>query len=252
MKRISLLKRLAVIFSAAGILLIAAGILLQHIASGRGYTGNVMNGISEFDPPRELVVITASMPVDVRYGDTEKVTVSYTGGLPLIFSEEKGMLRITQDDTFAMTLFSPSAENTGVTVILPHRIYARISISSSSGALVSESLGADMLEFSTKSGDMRLLGIDERAQVRTESGQIYAEFSAFNNDMTINAGAGDVTLIMPEQLSGYLEYITDSGSFTSGRFDEKFIARYGDAAAILGTADSKLSVTTTSGDLYIY
>ena len=252
MKRIKLLKTLAAALSAAGIVLAAAGLVIQELESSGGYAGSVMSGTAEFEKPRELVVITTSMPINVRYGDTENVLVSYTGGLPLIFSEKKGMLSITQDDTFSMTLFAQSADTAGVDVILPHKVYERISLSSSSGSVTSDMLAADTLEFSTKSGDMKLLGIDERTSVRTESGDIYAEFSSFSSDMTINAGAGDVKLVMPEDLSVYLEYFTESGSFTSERFDEPYYGKYGDAALILGDARSKLRVSTTSGDLYIY
>ncbi len=251
MKRIRFLKTLAVTLSTAGIMLAAAGFVVQYNASGGGYTGTVITDTAEFDTPRELVVITTSMPITVRYGDTETVKVEYTGSLPLIFTEEKGTLHMTQNDTFTMTLFSAEAEKCGMTVTLPHKVYERISLSSSSGPVTAENLNAGTLEFSTKSGDMRLLGIDERASVRTESGKVYAEFSSFSSDMTINAGAGDVTLLMPEELSLYLEFFTESGSFTSERFDEPYYAKYGDAAVILGTADSKLNVNTTSGSLYI-
>ena len=252
MKRIKLLKTLAVTLSAAGIILAAAGLVIQHLGSRTGYAGSVVSGTAEFEKPRELVVITTSMPISVKYGDTETVQVSYTGGLPLIFSENKGMLSITQDDTFSMTLFAQSADSAGVEVILPHKVYERISLSSSSGSVTSDMLAADILEFSTKSGDMQLLGIDERASVRTESGNIYAEFSSFSSDMTINAGAGDVRLVMPVELSVYLEYFTESGSFTSERFGEPYHGKYGDAALILGDARSKLRVNTSSGSLYIY
>lgn len=250
MKRIALLKTLAVILAVIGTVLTAAGIVLQLLMPGN--TSNVITGSESFEPPRELVVITTSMPIEVRYGDTETVNVEYTGSLPLIFTEDKGMLRVTQDDTFTMTLFSPSAKASGVTVTLPHKVYERISLSSSSGSVFAENLAADTLEFGTKSGDMELLGIDERASIRTESGNIRAGFSSFAGGMTIYAGAGDVTLFMPEELSVYLEFFTESGSFTSERFDEPYHAKYGDAAVLLGDARSKLNVNTTSGDLYIY
>ncbi len=249
MKRIRRLKAAGIFFAAVGTLMLAAAAVMQYLASRGGYTGNVVFGHEEFDAPRELVVITTSMPIIVGYGDTDKVTVDYAGSLPLIFSEDKGTLRITQDDSFTMKLFSQTEQ--GVSVTLPHKIYERISLSSSAGSVESRSLGADMLEFRTKGGDMKLYGIDERAQVRTESGDVYAEFSSFSADMNINAGAGDVTLVLPEGLSLYLEYYTESGSFTSDYFDESYDNRYGDAVIIYNGAKHKLNVTTTSGGLTI-
>ena len=251
MKRIRRLKAAGIFLAAVGALMLGAAAVMQYLASRAGYPGNIVFGYEEFDAPRELVVITTSMPIIVGYGDTDKVTVEYTGSLPLIFSEDKGTLRITQDDSFTMTLFSERAKRQGVAVTLPHKMYERISLSSSGGAIESRSLGADTLEFRTKGGDMRLYGIDERAQVRTESGSIYAEFSSFSADMNINAGAGDVTLVLPEALSLYLEYYTESGSFTSDYFDEPYNNRYGDAVIIYNGAKHKLNVTTTSGGLTI-
>ena len=235
-----------------GAVLIGAGIFMQYRASQNGYAGSVISETAEFETPRELVVITTSMPVTAEYGDTDRVIVSYTGSLPLIFTEDKGMLRITQNDTFTMTLFSPKTAESGIHITLPHKVYERISLSSSSGSVTSDCLMADTLEFSTKSGDMRLLGIDERASVRTESGNVYAEFSSFSSDMTVYAGAGDVTLLMPDELSLYLEVFTESGTFTSERFDETYYHEYGDAAVIYNGAKHKLRVNTSSGDLYIY
>ncbi|MBR1832594.1 MAG: DUF4097 family beta strand repeat protein [Ruminiclostridium sp.] len=252
MKRIRLLKIFSVVFCIAGAALTAAGAAIHFRAAESGYAGSVITETAEFEAPRELVAITTSMPITAEYGDTDKVIVSYTGSLPLIFTEEKGMLRITQNDTFTMTLFSPEAAKSSVHITLPHKVYERISLSSSSGSVTADCLMAGTLEFGTKSGDMRLLGIDERASVRTDSGSVYAEFSSFASDMTIYGGAGDVTLLMPQELSLYLEFFTESGTFTSERFDETYYHEYGDAAVIYNGAKHKLRVNTSSGDLYIY
>lgn len=251
MKSNRLLKVFGIFLAVCGLGLICTGAAFQIIASEAGYTGNVITEMHEFDEPRELVVITTSMPVIVEYGDTDTVKVSYTGSLPLIFSEEKGLLRITQNDTFTMTLFSPTAAASCVRITLPHRVYERISLSSSSGSVYADSLGADELEFGTKSGDITLVNIDERAVIRTESGRLHAEFSSLSGDMTINAGAGDVSLVLPTESSVYLEYFTESGRFTSDYFDEKYDARFGDAAVLHNGAKHRLNVNTTSGDLLI-
>ena len=231
--------------------MIAAGAVMQLLAEKDGYTGTVFTETAEFEAPRELVVITTDMPIRVTYGDTETVRVTYTGGVPMIFTEKKGTLSMTQDDKFTVSLFSSKAQDIGVEVVLPHKVYERISLSSSSGSVEALSLGADTLEFGTKSGDLSLYGIDERASVRTDSGNVFAQFSSLSGDMSIKAGAGDVTLVMPDELSVYLEFFTESGSFTSERFDEQYHGKYGDAAVIYNGAKHKLGVSTTSGDLLI-
>ncbi|MBQ9384529.1 MAG: DUF4097 family beta strand repeat protein [Ruminiclostridium sp.] len=251
MKRLRVLKTAGIALAALGALMTAAGALLQINAEKDGYAGTVFTETAEFEAPRELVVITTDMPIRVSYGDTDTVKVTYTGGVPVIFTEKKGTLSMTQDDKFTVSLFTSRADDIGIEVILPHKVYERISLSSSSGSIEALSLGADQLEFGTKSGDLSLYGIDERASVRTDSGKVFAQFSSLTGDMTVKAGAGDVTLVMPDELSVYLEFFTESGSFTSERFDERYYEKYGDAAVIYNGAKHKLGVSTTSGDLFI-
>ena len=246
------LKALFLLLCSAGALLTAAGIGVQLMASREGYTGTVISGSFEFEEPRELVAVTVSMPIIVQYGDTDKVKVSYTGGLPLIFSEEKGVLRITQDDSFSMNIFSLRAYGSRAEITLPHKIYKRISLSSSGGYIEAYSLGADRLDVSTKGGDIRLYNIDERTSIRTESGRINAVFSSLGSDMTINAGSGDVELELPEDIPFNLEFLTESGSFSSSRFKEKYYNKFGDTAILDGDIKNLLTVNTTSGDLLIY
>ncbi len=252
MKKRRLLEIFGVTAAAAGIIMTAAGLTVQYLRSQNGYTGNVIYAQEEFETPRELVVITASMPITVEYGDVDAVKVAYTGGLPLIFTEDKGTLRVTQNDTFTIDLYSPRALESGVKITLPHKVYERISLSSSGGAITSRGLNAGDLEFSTKGGDMELYGIDEHAYVRTESGRIYAEFSSYSADMTINAGSGNVRLLMSPESSIYLEFFTESGTFTSHRPDSSDESRYGDSVMMYNGAKNKLNVNTTSGDLDLY
>lgn len=235
-------------------MMIAAGVTVQYLRSQDGYTGNIMTVSEEFETPRELVVITASLPITVAYGDVSAVQVEYTDVLPLIFTEDKGTLRITQDDRFTLNLFSQKAQEAGVNITLPHKTYERISLSSSGGSITSKYLNAGSIEYSTKGGDMTLYGIDERAYVRTESGNIHAEFSSYSADMTINAGAGNVELLMSPESSIYLEYFTESGTFTSHERDRSGESRYGDYVMMYNGAENKLNVNTTSGslDLYLY
>ena len=79
MKRTKLLKTLAVVLSAAGLALAAAGIVIQLVLSHGQYVGSMITDTAEFDTPRELVVITTSMPITVRYGEGDKVTLEIVG-----------------------------------------------------------------------------------------------------------------------------------------------------------------------------
>lgn len=245
------LKRLALLLSILGIILIGSGVTLQYYTSKNGYTGNVKTTEYEFPGIRELVAISTSLPVDVHYGDEENVKVKHTGALPLVFSEENGLLRITQDDTFTLNLFSAEQHNSGIEIILPHKLFSSITLASSSGSITAHSLNADTYEISTKSGDISLESIDERAEIRSESGNISFSLSSINADMTIYGGDGDICAEIAEDASFCLEFLTYGGHFTSDAFDREYDYSFGDAAAIRNGGKHLLRINTTGGDLSI-
>lgn len=245
------LKKTGLVFSVIGVLLIAAGIALQLIMSQGGYQGNVKTTEHEFSGIRELVAISTSLPIDVRYGEEDKVRVKYTGALPLVFSEENGLLRVTQDDTFTLNLFSVEQLNSGIEIILPHKLFESITISSSSGNITAHSLNADTYEVTTKSGDISLGSIDERADIRSESGDISFVLSSINGDMTVNGGEGDISVEISSEASFYLEFLTYRGHFTSDAFDKDYDFSFGDAAAIRNGGKHLFRINTTGGNLCI-
>lgn len=245
------IKKIGLVFSIFGAVLIAAGIALRLIMSDKGYQGNVKTTEHEFSGIRELVAISTSLPIDVRYGDEANVRIKYTGALPLVFSEENGLLRVTQDDTFTLNLFSAEQLNSGIEIILPHKLFGSITLSSSSGNITAHSLNADTYEISTKSGDISLGSIDERADIRSESGNISFALSSINGDMTVNGGEGDIYAEISEDASFYLEFLTYGGHFTSDAFDKEYDYSFGDAAAIRNGGKHLLRINTKGGNLIL-
>ena len=160
-------------------------------------------------------------------------------------------MRIAQNDEFTLTLYSPESREAGIKIILPHKKYERISVSSSSGSITAASINADSLELSTRSGDITAENLDERAKIRTESGKITASLSSLGRDMTINGGEGDITLTVDENISFFLEFLTERGSFTSDIFEKKYDKRQGDAADMYNGAENLLRIYTTGGSLTI-
>lgn len=244
-------KRMGLILALLGTLLLGSGVILGRLMAEKGYRGNVTTTEHEFSGIRELVAISTSLPIDVRYGDETNVRVKYTGALPLVFSEENGLLRITQDDTFTLNLFSVEQLNAGIEIILPHKPFGSITLSSSSGNITAHSLNADTYEISTKSGDISLGSIDDRAAIRSESGNISFSLSSINGDMTVNGGDGDIIAEISEEASFCLEFLTYGGHFTSYAFDKEYDYSFGDAAAIRNGGKHLLRINTKGGNLSI-
>lgn len=240
-----------VFLSLVGAVILVAGILFQLNMSRSGYTGSVISESLGFENVRELTVISSTLPVEISYGDCDSVQVSHTGFLPLVYSEENGLLRLAQNDEFTLTLYSPKSREAGIKITLPHKKYERISVSSSSGSITAGSLDADSLELSTKSGDIAAENIDERAKIRTESGKINISLSSLGGDMTINGGEGEVFVTIDESVSFFLEFLTERGSFTSDIFEKKYDKRQGDAADMYNGAENLLRIYTTGGSLTI-
>ncbi|MGN0578943.1 MAG: DUF4097 family beta strand repeat-containing protein [Ruminiclostridium sp.] len=242
-------RKTGAILCVLGVIVLAAGIFFQIYMSRSGYTGSVISESLSFENVRELTVISSTLPVEISYGDCNRVEISHTGFLPLVYSEDNGLLRLAQNDEFTLTLYSPKSREAGIKIILPHKKYERISVSSSSGSITAASLNAEVLELSTKSGNITAENLDERAKIRTESGKITASLSSLGGDMTINGGEGEVVLTVDENISFFLEFLTERGSFTSDIFEKKYDKRQGDAADLYNGGENLLRIYTTGGSL---
>lgn len=243
--------KLGALLAIVGIVLIVSGAVLQHLVSENGSTTTVISDRLEFEGIREIAVITNSLPVSVSYGDTDKIIVEYTSALPLLYNESNGFLRLTQDDSFTINLFSAESRKSAVEIILPHKIYESLTVSSSSGDITVDSINADIIDISTRSGNIKAENVDERAKVKTVSGNIELSVSSLNGDFIVNGGSGDVSVTISEELSFMFEFWTEKGHFTSDIFDKKYSYNFGDAAALYNGADHLFRIITTEGDLVL-
>lgn len=247
------LKKITIFLVAAGILSIAAAVIMQLFTPLGHFHRTASEGTEYFDSVREIVVVSGSMPVEVSYSDTENCEVSWVSELPIIaHCDEQGVLRITQDDSFSLSLFSKSSESFGISLKIPRKNYGRISLAASGGRIsVRDDISAEVLEISTKTGGIYVFGADSRTKIKTNGGDITAYISTLEGDMTINGGEGDIYVNVPPELSFFMEYSTDSGSCTTSGFPENLKERKGDAAFLSGKGGVNLKIKTTSGNLQL-
>lgn len=246
------IKRLSLLFAAAGIILIVLGAFLTAVKPFNPYNDAVSDETLYFSDVRELIVITGSLPIKVEYWDGESCEVSCIGDLPLKTDiDDTGTLRLTQDDSFSLSLFTRRKSSFGLTVRLPRRTYRRISLTSSSGKAESEPISCETLEIATRSGDITLLGADDRAKIKTESGNIRVGISALGGNMEISGGSGDVYLNLSQRLSVCMEFATEKGCCTAQGFSEDYEKRRGDAVIIQNGGENLLKITTTTGNLTV-
>lgn len=246
------LKSVTLILTASGLILIIAAVLMQLFTPA----AHIRNGASAqtkyFSNVRDIVVISGSLPIELSYTEEDDCVVTGLSELPLIIScSETGELRITQDDSFTLSLFSKSSENYRISVQVPRKSYGRISLSSSGGSITSEAISCETFEVSTKNGDINISGADERTKIKTAGGNITLSLTSLNGDMTINGGEGDIDLTIPEKLSYFLEFGTENGHCTTIGFPEDLYEKKGDAVLLSGKGGVTLKINTTSGNLKI-
>ncbi len=246
------LKRITLISVITGILLIIAAVILQLFTPVGDMHPLFLTGTKNFDNVREIIVVTGALPVNLEFSDDDSCQVEWHSGLPLIIScDEYGTLRVTEDDSFTLSLFSKGAESAGVTVRVPNRGYERVSLATSGGDIICADVGTDSLELSTRSGDILVAGADEHTKIKSESGNITMSVDSFVGEMSVSGGSGTVTAYMDGRADFFAEFATNGGSCTSYGFDKNVKNRRGDAAFLSGKGVNILKIETTTGNLVI-
>lgn len=246
-------KKLSLLLVLTGVLLIAASVLLQLFTPMGNSRPEFFYGKKSFDNVREIIAVTGALPVSLEYSDDGVCYVEWSSGLPLIMEcDEYGTLRITEDDSFTLSLFSKSAGSAGIKLFIPRRGYERISLSTSSGNITTLDVTCESLELSTRSGYIHVIGADENTKIRNESGTTYLAIDRFEGEMSISGGKGRMVVDICTAFDFFVEFTTDGGSCTSRNFYKDVENRRGDAALLSGKGGNTLKISTTTGDLEIY
>lgn len=245
------LKKITVLLSVLGLLLIIAAVPLQLFSPLGDMHPLFLSGVKSFDGVREIIVVTGALPVSLEYSDDSVCRVEWSSGLPLIMNcDEQGVLRITEDDSFTLSLLSENADSAGIKLYIPKRGYERISLSTSSGNITSLDVSCESLELSTRSGSIFVLGADENTKIKNESGTTYLSIDRFDGEMTVNGGKGRMVVDI-SAFDFFVEFTTEDGSCTSTGFNKNAENRKGDAALLSGKGGNTLKITTTTGNLEI-
>ena len=246
------IKKLSLLFSVTGLLLIATAVLLQLFTPMGNSRPEFYYGQKSFARVREIIVVTGALPVKLEYSDDDSCRVEWSSGLPLIMDcDEQGTLRITEDDSFTLSMLSKSADSAHINLYIPKRNYERISVSTSSGNITTLDVICESLELSTRSGYMHVVGADENTKIKNESGTTYLGIGGIDGEMTVNGGKGRMVVDLFSPFDVFVEFTTESGSCTSSNFYNDVNDRRGDAALLGGKGGNTLKINTTEGNLEI-
>lgn len=127
----------------------------------------------------------------------------------------------------------------------------KITGNTTSGDLELINVSADNTVFNSTSGDVEIENTSGNVKVNTTSGDVKALYKDYKNDININSTSGDISLMLPKNSNFTLEAKTMSGELECNfpiTIQEK---QRNSLSGTVGSGKNKISIGTTSGDLYI-
>lgn len=123
---------------------------------------------------------------------------------------------------------------------------------SSSGSITAENLITKTSNLNSSSGSQRLIGFTGDLKASSSSGSIRSEYAYFDNNISINASSGSVTVKLPESSTFYLDAAASSGSIRS-IFPFTVIGNNNrhELKGTVGNDKNKISIHTSSGSINI-
>lgn len=231
-----------IIFLSFTAVFVSITVLLQYRAVSGGFVSGVVRIENRQLAPRYYINISMTyLPVEIIFYDGDFITLDYIGETELFVAEEDDdfVLKISQDDEFALNLLTPDMLSYGLKLKLPQNPekYREINITTTAGDIKISSpqiLNAEKINITSRSGNCFLVNTYADTIINTISGTVRAEF---NKDI---------------QKKGYeLAFFTNSGRFTSDFFRKKCVNESGGAFLSLGKEPKRISVETNNGDLSI-
>ena len=152
------------------------------------------------------------LPVTVIPYDSDKISVSYSGDLPLLFSTGDNLLKITESEEFVISLFTGSSKNFGLDLYLPQSLFREISVYTGTGSVKIGRVDCYNLSVITGSGDIRCDNLLSHGSFTTTSGRISINYDEIVTEAEIFSRKGNVDLDFPKNSSVSVEFETNSGT----------------------------------------
>lgn len=238
------IRRLRLFCLILGAVFLALGVALQLYLGG----GTITKQTLEFPPANNIRISCTALDMSLHSYDGDVIRVEYTNDLPLSYdTSEEGVLRLTQDASFSLSMFSLSQFSYRVDIYLPQRAYRDFKLDSTSGDIYVDDIDMLSLDISTRSGKIDVIRSSYPLTVASQRGDISISAAAVTDDISIKTGSGTATLSVPDFSSFTLDFTTDGGYITSDIFDEKYLNAERDVTEKYGTGRNSVTVNTQSG-----
>lgn len=223
-----------------------------YMDSERGYEGTVVKERLTFPNANYIYISTSGLDFEIKCYDGDNITLEYTNDMPVIVEESsEDYLRLTQDDSFTISVFAKDQFGYKMTLWLPVRDYREFYFNSGSGDITVEETLSRYCKLRTRSGSIYIYGAHKEIDAAAVRGDIFCSYNAFVSSGSFESREGNITVLVPDFSGVNLQYRTESGWLDSSLMglDERF---YG-SIDLQKTSDlSKyLYVTTGSGGLTV-
>lgn len=212
-----------------------------------GFESTVIKERLEFGDAKYIYVSTSGLDFEIKRYYGQGILLDYVNDSKIIVEESDiNYLRLTQDDSFAISLFAKDQFGYKMTLWLPENDYREFYLDSGSGDIALFGTAAGYTEIHTRSGSIRITDADRQIDAAAISGNIYCNYCEFENMGSFETRSGDVIITMPDSSGVKLEYRTEGGALSGDLM--------GQPADFIGSIDienAAYSETENSGDLYV-
>lgn len=181
-----------------------------------GFKSTVVKDSVTLPPAKYITISTTGLNFKLKPYDGEEIVVEYTNDSPVLIAQsDVNYLKLVQDDSFTISLFSLDQFNYNMTVWLPENDYREFYLDSGSGDITVCETVADYTNIRTRSGSIDIREASEKISASTIDGNINCSYIAFINAASFETKSGKVKITVPDFSGVKLQYRTDSGKLKS-------------------------------------
>lgn len=182
-----------------------------------GFKSTVVRDSITLPNAKYITISTTGLNFKLKPYEGEEILVEYVNDSPVLIAQsDVNYLKLVQDDSFTISLFSKEQFNYNMTVWLPENDYREFYLDSGSGDITVYKTVADYTDIRTRSGSIEISEADEKISASTVEGNINCTYTAFVNAASFNTKSGRIKITMPESSGVKLQYRTDGGKLKSG------------------------------------
>ena len=212
-----------------------------------GFESTVIRERLEFGDAKYIYVSTSGLDFEIKHYDGQGILLDYVNDSRIITEEaDVNYLRLTQDDSFAISLFARDQFDYKMTLWLPENDYREFYLDSGSGDIALFGTAAGYTEIHTRSGNIKIIDADKQIDAAAISGNIFCDYLEFKHIGNYETRSGDIAITIPEDSGVKLEYRTDEGALLGD-----LMGQPEDFIGSIDISKTAYSQSENSGELYV-